>query len=85
MTFSRYHEGRMQERSTVALPLALEEETAADWAVLGSHQELLQGLIRCRDQHGLGYVTCQFYNLPEDFDARLDWLERFGQEVIRKL
>jgi alkanesulfonate monooxygenase SsuD/methylene tetrahydromethanopterin reductase-like flavin-dependent oxidoreductase (luciferase family) len=84
LTFSRYHEGAMQERGTVPLRLTLAED-AADWAILGNYQNCRERLERCREESGLTHVTCQFHNLPVDLSARLEYLEGFGAEVIRPL
>ena len=84
LTIRRYHEGGMEEQSTVGLRLTLEDD-AAEWAILGNYADCREGLVRCRDEMGLTHVTCQFYNLPEDLSARLEYLEGFGEEVIQKM
>jgi alkanesulfonate monooxygenase SsuD/methylene tetrahydromethanopterin reductase-like flavin-dependent oxidoreductase (luciferase family) len=84
LTFSRYHEGAMQESGTVPLRLTLGAD-ASEWAIAGNYQDCREGLERCRDEMGLTHVTCQFHNLPEAFSARLEYLEGFGTEVIQKL
>ena len=30
------------------------------------------------------HATCQFYT-PTEFDAGLEWLQKFGHQMIRKL
>ena len=85
LRFGRYREGQMQESTMVRLPLELNAESATSWAIAGNHADCLEGLRRCRDEVGLTHVTCQFYNLPENFPARLEWLEGFGEEVVGKL
>ncbi len=84
LTFNRYLEGGMEEQSTVGLRLKLGED-ASEWAILGNYEDCREGLGRCRDDLGLTHVTCQFYNLPEDLSARLEYLEGFGEEVLQKL
>ena len=84
LTFSRYHEGAMQEPGTVPLRLTLGAD-AAEWAIAGNYQDCREGLTRCRDEMGLTHVTCQFHNLPGALPARLEYLEGFGTEVIQKL
>ena len=84
LTFSRYHEGAMQELGTVPLRLTLGTD-ASEWAIAGNYQDCREGLERCRDEMGLTHVTCQFHNLPEALSARLEYLEGFGTEVIQKL
>ncbi len=75
---------RMQEQSAVGLRLMLGDD-ATEWAILGNYQECRESLARCRDAMGLTHVTCQFYNVPEELSARLEYLEGFGEEVIQKL
>lgn len=83
LTFRRYHEGAMQERSTVHLRLTLGAD-APEWAILGNYRDCREGLTRCRDELGLTHVTCQFHNLPDELSARLEYLQGFGEEVIQK-
>ena len=85
LTFNRYIEGKMLEKTTVKIATELEEDSAGEWAFLGNYGDCLEGLRRCRDELGLTHVTCQFYNLPEDRSARLEWVQGFGEEVISKL
>jgi len=84
LTFSRYHEGAMQEPGTVPLRLTLDTD-ASEWAIAGNYQDCREALRRCRDEMGLTHVTCQFYNLPEALSARLEYLEGFGTEIIQRL
>jgi alkanesulfonate monooxygenase SsuD/methylene tetrahydromethanopterin reductase-like flavin-dependent oxidoreductase (luciferase family) len=84
LTFSRYHEGAMQEPGTVPLRLTFGAD-ATEWAIAGNYQDCREGLQRCRDAMGLTHVTCQFHNLPDDLAVRLAYLEGFGAEVIRPL
>jgi hypothetical protein len=84
LTFSRYHEGAMQESGTVPLRLTLGAD-ATEWAIAGNYQDCREGLQRCRDEMGLTHVTCQFHNLLDDFADRLVYLEGFGAEVIQPL
>ena len=85
LDFRRNEIGGMQEETTVKLRLDLTEGDATDWAILGTHEDLLEGLLRCRDEFKLTHVSCNFWNLPEDVDARSEWLVGFGEEVIKKL
>ena len=85
VTFRRYQEGAMQERSMVNIRTELTEADAADWAILGNYGDLREGLRRCRDECGATRVTCQFYNLPTDPAERREWLLGFGEEVIAQL
>ena len=69
----------------VPLALELRSDDVAEWAIMGNYSHILDSLRHCGDTVGLTHVTCQFYNLPADFDAKLDWLQGFGQEVIAKI
>ena len=85
LTFPRYQGGAMQEATMVPLALELRSDDVAEWAIMGNYSHILNGLRHCGDTVGLTHVTCQFYNLPADFYAKLDWLQGFGQEVIAKI
>ena len=85
LTFPRYQGGAMQEATMVPLALELRADDVAEWAIMGDYSEILAGLRNCADTVGLTHTTCQFYNLPTDFDAKLEWLKDFGPEVIAKL
>lgn len=85
VTFKRYGEGGMQEKSMHKIRLELKEDDAADWAILGNYEDILEGLRRCRDDFGINRLTCNFYNLPKDPTARREWLQGFGEQVISRL
>ena len=85
LNFSRNIQGGMQEDSTAQLRLDLTKGDQTDWAILGNHQDGLEGLVRCRDEYKLTHASINFYNLPDDISARCEFLEGFGEEVIRKL
>ena len=69
----------------VPLALELRADDVAEWAIMGDYSQILAGLRNCADTVGLTHTTCQFYNLPTDFDAKLEWLRDFGRQVIAKL
>ena len=85
LTFTRGTQGRMQERTTANLRMDLTAGDQTDWAILGNYEDCLEGMRRCRDELKLTHVSCNFWNLPEDISARCEYLEGFGEEVIRKL
>ena len=85
LTFGRNIQGGMQEDSTANLTLDIDQGDGTDWAILGNYQDCLEGARRCRDEFGITHLNLNFYNLPEDIDARCDYIEGFGDEVIRKL
>ena len=85
LTFSRNIQGGMQEDSTAQLRLDLTVGDQTDWAILGSHEDCLEGLLRCRDEYKLTHVSLNFYNLPDDVSARCEAVEEFGEKVVRQL
>ena len=85
LTFGRNIQGRMQESTAARMRLDLTDGDQTDWAILGNYQDILEGLRRCRDDLKLTHVSCNFWNLPQDLTARCEYLEGFGEEVIRKL
>ena len=79
----RYRVGRMEEATTVRLPMNLEEVPA--FTILGNYEQCAEQLAWCRDQAGLTPVTLNIHNTLRSLSERLDWIEAFGEEVIRKL
>ena len=84
-TFARNIQGGMQEKTTATLRMNIRERDQSDWAVLGNYEDCLESLARCRDEYGLTHVTCHFKNIPDDIDARCEYMQGFGEEVVRKL
>ena len=80
----RYIVGRMQEESMVKLHLEPVKDDATDFAFCGTYQEMAEQFALVQEQAGLTHVTCSFYNLPDSMSARLEYLQGFGEEVIRK-
>ena len=85
LTFRRGNQGRMQERTTANLRMDLTQGDQTDWAILGNYEDCLEGMRRCRDELKLTHLSCNFWNIPQDISARCEYLEGFGEEVIRKL
>ena len=80
----RYIIGRMQETAMVRLHLEPVQDDATDFAFCGTYQEMAEQLAVAREQAGLTHVTCSFYNMPDSMSARLEYLQGFGEEVIRR-
>ena len=80
----RYIIGRMQESTMVKLYLDPVKDDATDFAFCGTYQDMVDQLAIVQDQSGLTHVTCSFYNLPDSLPARLEYLQGFGEEVIRR-
>lgn len=85
LTFPRYQGGAMQEATMVPLALELRSDDVSEWAIMGNYDHILTGLQDCASTIGLTHTTCQFYSLPTDFDAKLEWLREFGRQVIGNL
>jgi alkanesulfonate monooxygenase SsuD/methylene tetrahydromethanopterin reductase-like flavin-dependent oxidoreductase (luciferase family) len=83
-TDHRYISGRMQESTMVKLYLEPVRDDATDFAFCGNYQEMAEQLATAREQAGLTHVTCSFFNLPDSLSARLEYLQGFGEEVIRR-
>ena len=84
-SFHRSNEGQMQEQTTASLTIDMTKGDATDWAILGSYEDCLEGLRRCRDGYKVTHLSCHFKNLPDDITARCEYIEGFGKEVVRKL
>ena len=57
---------------------------STDFAFCGNYQQMAEQLAVVQEQAGLTHITCSFYNLPGSMSARLEYLQGFGEEVIRK-
>ena len=80
----RYVMGRMQESTTVKLNLDPVIDDATNFAICGSYQDMVEQLSTVQKQAGLTHVTCSFFNMPDTLDARLEYLQGFGEEVISR-
>ena len=80
----RYIVGRMQEETMVRIHVDALKDDATAFAFCGTYQEMAEQLATVRDEAGLTHVTCSFYNMPDSFSERLEYLLGFGEEVIAK-
>jgi alkanesulfonate monooxygenase SsuD/methylene tetrahydromethanopterin reductase-like flavin-dependent oxidoreductase (luciferase family) len=79
----RYKVGRMEETTTVRLPMNLDELPA--FTILGNHEQCAEQLAWCQDEAGLSRVTLNIHNTFSSISEKLEWLQAFGEEVIPKL
>ena len=82
-TFSMYSGWDMQEKSMV--PLQLSPESVDDWAILGSPDDCVATIQRVEREVGLTHVSLSCYNLPADAVARVEYVQRLGDEVVRRV
>ena len=79
----RYKVGKMEETTTVRLPMNLEELPA--FTILGNHEQCAEQLAWCQNEAGLSRVTLNIHNTFSGISEKLEWLQAFGEEVIPKL
>ena len=82
-TTHRYRVGRMEEASTVRLPMNLEE--LPSFTILGNYEQCAEQLAWCRDEAGLTRVTLNVHNTFRSLSERLEWIQAFGEEIIQKM
>ena len=80
----RYLEGLMQESTGVRLHLDPVTDDASDFALCGTYHDMAEQLAKLQDEAQLTHVTCSFYNCPDSFSACLEYVEGFGEAVIRQ-
>ena len=51
----------------------------------GSTADCVETLLRAREEMGLTHISLTMYNLPRELPARLDYLERVAEEILRKV
>jgi alkanesulfonate monooxygenase SsuD/methylene tetrahydromethanopterin reductase-like flavin-dependent oxidoreductase (luciferase family) len=83
-TFANYQNWAMQEATMVPLALSF-DRPLQDWTVHGSTVDCVETLQRAQAETGLDAVSFTMYNLPRDLAARLDYLQRVSEEIVRPL
>ena len=83
-TFANYRAWDMQEATMVPLALSF-DRPLQDWTVHGSTADCVETLLRAREELGLTHISLTMYNLPRELPARLDYLERVAEEILRKV
>ncbi|MBI3326495.1 MAG: LLM class flavin-dependent oxidoreductase, partial [Nitrospinae bacterium] len=83
-TFTNYRTWNMQESTMV--PLALSFDRPLDeWTLCGTPQDCVETLLHAREELGLTHISLTIYSLPRDLSARLEYLERIAEEIVRKV
>jgi alkanesulfonate monooxygenase SsuD/methylene tetrahydromethanopterin reductase-like flavin-dependent oxidoreductase (luciferase family) len=83
-TFANYRSWEMQESTMVPLALSF-DRPLQDWTVHGSTADCVETLLRAHDETGLSDVSFTMYNLPRDLSARLEYLQRVSEEIVRRV
>jgi alkanesulfonate monooxygenase SsuD/methylene tetrahydromethanopterin reductase-like flavin-dependent oxidoreductase (luciferase family) len=83
-TFANYRAWAMQEATMVPLALSF-DRPLEDWTVHGSTADCVETLLRAREEMGLTHISLTMYNLPRELPARLEYLERVSEEILRKV
>ena len=79
-----YSAFNMQENTTVDFGLGGQRELA-DWAVAGSPQDCAEIINRCKEEEGLDYIGLASLNLPQEFPAKLEYLQLISEELLPHL
>ncbi len=82
-TFSMYSGWSMQEKGMVGLQLSA--ENVDEWAIVGSPDDCISTMQRVEREVGITHISLSCYNLPSDPAARVQYVQRLGEEVVRKL
>ncbi len=83
-SYRMYSSWEMQEETMVKIHISSESEVS-DWAVAGSPKDCLEKFREMKDNLGIDYVGVTFLNLPKDPSGYRDYLQSFGEDVIRPL
>ena len=83
-TFANYRTWEMQESTMVPLALSF-DRPLDDWTVHGSTADCVETLLRAREEMGLTDISLTMYNLPRELSARLEYLQRVAEEILRKV
>jgi alkanesulfonate monooxygenase SsuD/methylene tetrahydromethanopterin reductase-like flavin-dependent oxidoreductase (luciferase family) len=83
-TFANYRAWAMQEATMVPLALSF-DRPLRDWTVHGSTSDCVETLLRAREEMGLSHISFTMYNLPRELPARIEYLERVAEEILRKV
>jgi alkanesulfonate monooxygenase SsuD/methylene tetrahydromethanopterin reductase-like flavin-dependent oxidoreductase (luciferase family) len=83
-TFANYRAWEMQEATMVPLALSF-DRPLQDWTVHGSTADCVETLLHARDEMALSHISLTMYNLPRELAARLEYLERVSEDIVRKV
>lgn len=79
-----YRNWDMQERSTLKIVLDPEEDYG-DWSISGNAEECIDTIGRFKDELGLDYIGLSILNMPKDFSAKLEYVQRLSEDVLKKV
>ena len=82
-SYRMYSTWNMQEDTMVKINIDAESRVE-DWAVVGNGDDCIEGFERLASE-GIDYVNATFYNLPKSLDARREYLQAFGGDVIARM
>lgn len=71
----------MQENTTVDFGLG-GQRNLSDWAVAGSPQDCAEIIAQCHEDGGLDYIGLASLNMPQEFSARLEYLQLISEELL---
>jgi alkanesulfonate monooxygenase SsuD/methylene tetrahydromethanopterin reductase-like flavin-dependent oxidoreductase (luciferase family) len=80
-TFAMYSGWSMQEKGMVGLQLTA--ATVDGWAIVGSAADCVATLQRAEQEVGLTHVSFSAYTLPPEPEARVEFVRRLGEEIVR--
>lgn len=80
-SYRMYSTWEMQEDTMVRLNIGTDSKVE-DWAVAGDGEDCREGFAGLSRQ-GVDFVNISFYNLPKSLEARKEYLQRFGEDVIK--
>jgi alkanesulfonate monooxygenase SsuD/methylene tetrahydromethanopterin reductase-like flavin-dependent oxidoreductase (luciferase family) len=83
-TFANYRAWEMQEATMVPLALSF-DRPLEDWTVHGSTVDCVETLLRAHKEMGLTDISLTMYNLPRELSARLEYLQRVSEEILKKV
>jgi alkanesulfonate monooxygenase SsuD/methylene tetrahydromethanopterin reductase-like flavin-dependent oxidoreductase (luciferase family) len=83
-TFANYRAWAMQEATMVPLALSF-DRPLQDWTVHGSAADCVETLLRAREEMELTDISLTMYNLPRELSARLEYLQRVSEEILRQV
>ena len=81
-TFDMYTRWSMQESGMVRLQLD-DRIDLEDWTVHGSAADCVEVLQRAEAEYGLEGVGFTIYSLPPSPEARIEYLQRIAEDVVR--
>jgi len=79
-----YRNWDMREKTTLEIVLDPERDYG-DWAIIGSAQECVDTISRYRDELGLNYIGLTIMNMPKEFSAKMDYVQRLSEDVLSKV